>query len=46
MAFALMTPFPTDGSLEDLCRIERTSMAPYLAYLRKKYGELYRLPQS
>ena len=22
------------------------TMAPYLAYLRKKYGELYRLPQS
>jgi hypothetical protein len=21
-------------------------MAPYLAYLRTKYGELYRLPQS
>ena len=21
------------------------TMAPYLAYLRKKYGELYRLPQ-
>jgi hypothetical protein len=22
------------------------TMAPYLAYPRKKYGELYRLPQS